>query len=229
MPCIFINPNILTPSVPQDGDKQIIYGNDNNPVSEEGMVDYFFEYHYSGLFIDYSLITEIPNGANIYKVAINIENTLNGTYPEKQVDIYMANCQPGYTQFPLNMRINLTSSSDSVWNSNIINFTQVSTLKDYTYTQVGADPDINWKPDFLFNTSSFKHTAGNNILIMFNAGDGTFVSGSSSWPAHRGKILDPPQLRRWAFLHKSAPPRYASTQLVNFKNTFIPNIQLFWN
>ena len=229
MPCVLLqNSTILKPAV-SAGDLQVIYGNVNNSPLYEGLLDYYYEYHYSGLFIDHSLITAIPNGANIYKVAINVENTTTGSYPERQVDIYMANAPPTYNQFPTSMRVNLTSATDTQWNNDLINFTQVSTLADYSYTQTSADPNINWKPEFAFNTTNFTHTAGNNILIMFNAGDGTYVFNSSSNPKHRGQTLSGTQLRRWVFQNKISGPRYPPTEFVNVDNTFIPNIQLFWN
>ena len=230
MPCI-VNPNILL-SQPVAGDKEIIYGSVNNSTTYEGMVDYYYEYHYSGLFIDDSLLTDIPNGANIYKVAINVENTATGstnTYVENDVDIYMANVPSSYIQFPSNLRVNLTSVTDTAWNSSLINFTQVSTGANYSYTQVTADPDINWKPEFPFNTTSFTHTAGNNILIMFNGGNGSYVSGGSTNPQHIGQTLSGTQLRRWVFQNKISGPKYTPTQVVNVDNTFIPNIRLFWN
>ena len=229
MPCIVVNSSILTTPAPIAGDKEIIYGNVNNSPTYEGMVDYYYEYHYSGLFIDDSLLTDIPNGANIYKVAIQVENTQNGTYPENAVDIYMANVPSSYIQFPSNMRINLTSVTDTAWNSDLINVTQVSTLANYSYQQVGADPTINWKPEFEFNTTSFTHSAGNNILLMFNGGDGSWVGSASSNPKHRGQTLSGTQLRRWVFQNKVYAPRYSPTQVVNTDNTFIPNIKLFWN
>jgi len=228
MPCTYLNSYILsTPIVP--GDLQVVYGTVNNSTSYEGLVDYYYEYHYSGLFIDHSKITSIPNGANIYKVAINIQNTTNGTYPENQVDIYMANAPPTYNQFPTSMRVNLTSATEPQWNNDLINFTQVSTLANYSYQQVTADPNINWKPEFAFNTTSFTHQAGNNILIMFNGGDGSWVTSGSTNPKHRGQTLSGTQLRRWVFQNKISGPRYSPTQIVNVDSTFIPNIQLFWN
>ena len=230
MPCVsLVNSSILSPPPPIAGDLQVVYGNVNNNPIYEGMVDYYYEYHYSGLFIDKSLITSIPNGANIYKVAINVEHTGTGTYPEKLVDIYMANALPSYNQFPSSMRVNLTSGTDTQWNNDLFNFTQVSTLANYSYQQVNADPNINWKPEFAFNTTSFTHAAGNNILIMFNGGDGTYVSGGSVNPKHRGQTLSGTQLRRWVFQNKISGPRYAPTEFVNSDGTFIPNIQLFWN
>ncbi len=228
MPCI-VNPNILL-SQPVAGDKEIIYGSVPNNPKYEGLVDYYYEYHYSGLFIDQSLLTDVPNGANIYKVAINVLNTTNGTYPENDVDIYMANVPSSYNQFPLNMRINLTSVTDTAWNNDLINVTQVSTLANYTYQQVSADPNTNWKPEFPFNNTTFTHSAGNNLLIMFNGGDGDWVSQSSTNPQHLGQTLSGTQLRRWAFQNKlAAGGRYSPTQVVNIDNTFIPNIKLFWN
>ena len=232
MPVLVVNQSILTTPAPIAGDKEIIYGNVNNTTTYEGMVDYYYEYHYSGLFIDDSLLTDIPDGANIYKVAINVENTATGssnTYHENNVDIYMANIPSSYIQFPSNMRINLSSSTDTAWNNSLINLTQVSTGANYSYTQVTADPDINWKPEFPFNTTSFTHTAGNNILIMFNGGDGSYVSGGSSNPKHRGQTLSGTQLRRWAFQNKISAPKYTPTQVTNMDFTFLPNIKLFWN
>lgn len=229
MPCCVINSPIYEPPPITAGDDEIIYGNVNNSTIYEGMVDYYYEYHYSGLFIDESLLSNIPNGATIYKVAINIENTTNGTYPENDVDIYMANINSSYNEFPSNLRINLTSVTDTNWNNDLINVTQVSSLANYSYTQVTADPNINWKPEFIFNTTNFTHQSGNNIIIMFNAGDGTWVSSSSTNPKHRGQTLAGTQLRRWAFQNKISGPRYPSTQVCNIDNTFIPNIKLFWN
>jgi len=229
MPCVLLqNSTILKPAV-SAGDLQVIYGNVNNSPLYEGLVDYYYEYHYSGLFIDHSLITAIPNGASIYKVAINVEHTGTGTYPEKDVDIYMANVPNTYSEFPLNLRVNLTSVTDTAWNNDLLNVTQVSTLANYSYTQVTSDPTINWKPEFAFNTTNFTHTAGNNILIMFNGGDGTYVFNSSSNPKHRGQTLSGTQPRLWAFQNKISGPRYAPTQVVNIDGTFRPNIQLFWN
>lgn len=230
MPCIVVNSSILTPPVPVAGDKEIIYGNVNNSTTYEGMVDYYYEYHYSGLFIDHSLLTDVPNGANIYKVAIQVENTATGstnTYDENDIDIYMANVPSSYNQFPSNMRINLTSA-DTAWNNDLINVTQVSTLANYSYTQVTSDPTINWKPEFEFNTTSFTHSAGNNILLMFNGGDGEWISGASSNPKHRGQTSGT-QLRRWVFRNKVSGPRYSPTEVVITDNNFIPNIKLFWN
>lgn len=230
MPCTcLVNSSILSPPAPVAGDLQVVYGNQKNSPLYEGLVDYYYEYHYSGLFIDDSLLTSIPNGANIYKVAINVENTTTGTYPENDVDIYMANVPASYSQFPSNTRINLTSVTDTAWNNSLLNFTQVSTLANYSYQQTNADPSINWKPEFVFNTTSFTHTAGNNILIMFNGGDGNWVGGASSNPQHRGQTLSGTQPRRWLFQNKISGPRYSPTQVCNVDNTFLPNIQLFWN
>ena len=230
MPCTtLVNSLRYAPPAPVVGDKEIIYGNVNNSPVYEGMVDYYYEYHYSGLFIDHSLLTDVPNGANIYKVAINVENTTNGTYPENNVDIYMANVPSSYSEFPLNLRVNLTSVTDTAWNNSLINFRQVSTGANYTYQQVTADPDINWKPEFPFNTTTFTHSAGNNILIMFNGGDGTYVGSGSSNPKHRGQTLSGTQLRRWMFQNKISGPKYSPTQVCNADYTFIPNIKLFWN
>lgn len=232
MPCVCINQPILNPPIPVAGDKEIIYGSVSNSTSYEGLVDYYYEYHYSGLFIDHSLLTDVPNGANIYKVAINVENNATGssnTYDENDIDIYMANVPSSYNQFPTNLRVNLTSVTDTAWNNDLINVTQVSNLANYSYTQVTADPNINWKPEFPFNSTTFSHSAGNNILIMFNGGDGNWISGASSNPQHRGQTLSGTQLRRWAFQNKISAPRYSPTQVVNIDSTFIPNIKLFWN
>ena len=134
-----------------------------------------------------------------------------------------------YTEFPLNLRVNLDSATDGTWNNQLFAFgkTKVISNGTRTYQQVTADPDINrWVDiDFDFN---FYYQAGNSLCYSLLSSSGLYTSGSSSNPKHKGINLSGTQSRLWAQEDAISTPFYDNS-FVNYDATFRHNIKIFWN
>lgn len=226
---MLINPYIYSPPV-VPGDLEINYGNDvHTNYSYQGVVNYWYEYNYSAHFIEASRLTAIPNGANIYKIQFQVDNSTNGTYEEKVIDMWMGSVLPTYTEFPSNLRVNLDSGTDITWNNQIVSFgkTKVISNGTRTYQQVTADPNLNRWVDINFD-SDFYYNQGQALCYSFLSSSGQYVSGSSTNPKHKGINLSGTQPKLWAQAN-SISQQFDATTFVNYDATFRPNIKIFWN
>ena len=228
---MLLNPFIIKsgPPPPVDGDLEINYGSLRNSPIYQGVVNYYYEYSYSCHFIPANQLTSIPDGAHIYKIQFQVDNSTTGVYEEKNIDMWMAQVLPSSTEFPLNMRINLDSATDGSWNNQIFSLGRTKVISNGTriYTQTNADPGIDrWVDiDFDFN---FTYQAGLAICYSLLSSSGEYTPGSSSNPKHKGIRLSGTQPRLWC-QGQSYTSKIFDTDFVNYDSTFRPNIKLFWN
>lgn len=229
---MFVNPFRFTPAGPPppvEGDLEIIYANERHSTNYQGVVNYYYEFNYSCHFIEASRLTSIPDNAKIYKIQFQVDNTTNGTYSESVIDMWMGATLSSYTEFPLNMMVNLNSITDGTWNNQLQSLGKTKVISNGTrvYTQTNADPDVNrWIDiDFDFN---FNYTAGTNLCYTFRSNSGLYTSGSSSNPKHKGDNLSGSQPRRWA-QNQAISSSFSDITPVNYDLTFLPNVKIFWN
>jgi len=178
------------------------------------------------MFYTANELSSIPNGANIDKIAFQIEAPSNGTFEVQFQQVWIAQHNTG-TEFPLNMRVNGTSATDTTWNNNFINYTQIYNGQTLGFTKVSADPNIVWR-ELLF-PSNFTWTANKPFCIFWLNGDGFYnTSGTSSYPRGKGITLSGTQPRYYAmdFQDNTA---YSPTSFVNIDGTFRPNIKIFYS
>jgi hypothetical protein len=228
MPCsCLINSNIISSTPPiTPGSLDVIYGTqDKTSNPYEGMYDYYYEYSYSVLFIDKSFLTGIPSGATIDSFNFEVYNTGNGTYEENALTCYMAKAPSSYTQLPTNLRLNLSSVTDTAWNADVTPVFIGSGINT-TYIQTGADPNRNWYPTFDVPTS-FTYTTGTSLVISLNRKSGTYTPGTSSYPRWTGQVLSGTQPRIWCQDNRvPSQGAFVDTQVVNYNSTFRPNIRI---
>lgn len=227
---MLINPYIYKASSPPvtPGDLTLVYGSQVHNTSYQGVVNYWYEYNYSCQFIPAAELTSIPNNAHIYKIQFQVDNSTNGIYTESKIDMWMGSVLPSYTQFPLNVRVNLDSATDGTWNNQLFSFgkTKVISNGSRTYQQVTADPDFDRWVDLTFDFN-FTYTAGNALCYSFLSSSGLYTSGSSTNPKHKGINLSGTQPRLWAQDDAISSP-FFDTSFVNYDLTFKPNIKIFW-
>ena len=221
MPCI-VNPNILAPII-TPGDVILNYGSGNE---RDCPYTNYYDFGYNCFFYTASELSGIPNGATIDKIAFQIEAPSNGTFEVVNQEVWIAQHDTA-TQFPLNMRINGTSSTDTTWNNNFINYTKIYNGDTLGFTKVSADPNIVWR-DLLF-PSSFTWTANKPFCIFWNNKDGNYnTSGVSSYPRGKGQTLSGTQPRYYALDFRDNTV-YNNTDFVNIDLTFRPNIRIYYS
>ena len=216
MPCIYVNSYISSP------DKILNYGTDNE---RDCPYTNYFDYGYNCFFYTASELSSIPNGATIDKIAFQIEAPTNGTFEVYNQEVWMAQHNTG-TEFPSNMRINGTSSTDTTWNNNFINYTKIYDGATLGFTKVSGDANIVWR-DLLF-PSSFTWTANKPLCLFWLNGDGDYQGGTLSYPRAKGNVLSGTQPRYWAEDHRDNK-EYSPTDLVNINLTFRPNVKIFFS
>ncbi len=220
MPCL-VNPSILTTPIVA-GDVELDYGTDferSCPYSN------FYDYGYNCFFYTASELSAIPNGATIDKIAFEIEAPSNGTFEVNNQEVWIAQHNTG-TEFPNNMRVNGTSSTDTTWNNNFINYTKIYNNVTLGFTKVSADPNIVWR-DLLF-PSSFTWTANKPLCLFWLNGDGNYQGGTSSYPRALGDNLSGAPPRYYALDEQDNTP-YTATTFATIDLTFRPNIKIFYS
>ena len=221
MPCVcLVNSKILTSPIVA-GDVILNY---NNDTERDTPYTNFYDYGYNCFFYTASELSAIPNGATIDKIAFQIEAPSNGTFNVNNQDVWIAQHNTG-TEFPLNMRVNGTSSTDTTWNNNFINYTQIYNGQTLGFTKVSADPNIVWR-DLLF--PNFTWTAGKPLCIFWLNGDGAYQGGTSTYPRALGDNLSGTPPRYWAENHQDNTP-YTATTFANIDLTFRVNIRIYYS
>ena len=220
MPCL-VNSSILSSPIVA-GDVILNYGNNNE---RDCPYTNYYDYGYNCFFYTASELSAIPNGATIDKIAFQIEVPSNGTYEVVNQEVWVAQHDTA-TEFPLNMRINGTSSTDTTWNNNFINYTKIYNGATLGFTKISADPNIVWR-DLLF-TPGYTWVANKPLCIFWNNKDGNYKSGTSSYPRAKGDSLSgaPPRYYAMDFRDNTA---YNNTDFVNIDATFRPNIRVYYS
>lgn len=228
---MLLNPFMINtgPPAPVEGDLEIIYGNERHSTNYQGVVNYYYEYNYSCHFIEASRLTSIPDNAKIYKIQFQVDNSTTGTYPESAIDMWMGSTLSSYTEFPLNLMVNLNSVTDGTWNNQIQSLGKTKVISNGTrvYEQDTPDPDINRWIDLEFDFN-FNYTAGTNLCYTFRSNSGLWTPGSSNNPKHKGDNLSGTQPRHWATGQSIGTP-FQDITPVNIDGTFRPNVKIFWN
>jgi hypothetical protein len=231
MPCpVIANSQRFAPVAPPAGSGDIIFGN-SIPTTYvyDGMMNYYWEYNYGVLFISAAQMSAagVPNGANITSLNFHVDNYSTGTYPENQIEVYMAEMPTTFSQLPLNLRVNLTSVTDTAWNL-AVNPVQIASSINSTYVQASGDPQRNFNPVLTFPVG-FTYTAGKNLIISLNSKSGVYVYGTSSNPRWVGQTLAGSQPRLFCSDYRASGGVYPSTHVVNYNATFRPNIRINWS
>jgi hypothetical protein len=169
------------------------------------MMNYYWEYNYGVLFITAAQMSAagVPNGANITSLNFHVDNYSSGSYPENQIEVYMAEMPTTFSQLPLNLRVNLTSVTDTAWNL-AVNPVQIASSINSTYVQAVG----------------FTYTAGKNLIISLNSKSGVYVYGTSSNPRWVGQTLAGSQPRIFCSDYRLSGGVYPSTHVVNYNATF---------
>jgi len=221
---VITNSQLYTPA-PTSLD--IIFGNNLVQPAYDGMMDFYWEYNYAIIFLTASQLSSVPNGAVINKLNFEIDNTGTGIYDENNIQIFMATAPATRTELPSNLRINLTSGTDTAWNAEV-SPVQITSSVNTTYQQQSGDPQRNWLPEVTLPTT-FTYTAGTNLIISMNSKSGTYTPGSSANPKWVGKTLTGTQPKIFCSAYRYSGGAYPATTFVNYNSTFRPNIRLNWN
>ena len=223
MPCVsLVNSSILESPI-EPGSVQLLYGADNfrdTPYTN------YYDYGYNCFFYTASELAAIPNGAKIDKISFRIEAPSNGVFEVVNQEVWIAQHNTG-TEFPLNMRIDGTSATDTTWNNNFINYTKIYNGETLGFTKVSADTSVKWR-DLLF-PPNFIWTANKPLCIFWNNKDGDYnTSGTSSYPRGKGISLSGTQPRYWANDFRDNIV-YNNTDFVNMNMTFRTNIRIYYS
>ena len=220
MPYLLNSSILTTPITP--GDVTLNYG-----ASNERDCPYtnYYDYGYNCFFYTASELSAIPNGATIDKIAFQIEAPSNGTFEVNNQELWIAQHDTA-TEFPLNMRVNGTSATDTTWNNNFINYTQVYTGATLGFTKVSADPSTMWR-DLIF-TPGYSWVANKPFCIFWLNNDGAYQGGTSSYPRAKGASLSGTQPRYYALDFQDNTP-FTATSFVNIDSTFRPNIRIYYS
>jgi hypothetical protein len=222
MPCVLINQSILTPVITA-GDLTITRGSDNE--GDKGQWNYYFNYSSSNYFIPATDLTAIPNGAVINKIAYQLDITqANGTsFPIINVDAWVYS-HPTATEFPTGLLVNGTSSSDTVYNAGITDYTQVWNNTSLSFTQQTGDPNIRYV-DFTF-ANSFTYNGG-ALSINVNNKDGSYIGNTGSSPGWIGDTAFQPG-KYCAMRQNDTLGSYSPTDIASGSQSFLPNIKIYW-
>ena len=220
MPYLLNSSILSTPITP--GDVTLNYGTNNE---RDCPYTNYYDYGYNCFFYTASELSAIPNGATIDKIAFQIEAPSNGTFNVNNQEVWIAQHDTG-TEFPLNMRVNGTSATDTTWNNNFINYTKIYNNSRLGFTKVSADPNIVWR-DLLF-TTGYTWTANKPFCIFWLNNDGTYQGGTSSYPRAKGASLSGTQPKYYALDFQDNTP-FTATSFVTIDSTFRPNIKLYFS
>lgn len=219
MPCTFINPYLQQQIIP--GDTEIGNGTSN---FRDAPVAYYYDNSYMGLFLTPSQIAAIPTGASITRVEFETEITTNGTYAKIDVNRYMYQVPSSFSSFPINCRVNGTSSTDTTYNNAITNYQQTDSLLDMTITKISSDPNIMWRGfDLQTPYSNFDNTK--NLCIIYNCLDPNYAPGSQSYPRIKATFGSNTRL---FYADRRDNNEYSLTDFVNFQASYYPNVKIFW-
>jgi hypothetical protein len=221
MPCLVLNSYSLTsPIVP--GDVEIGSGTSN---FRDAPIAYYYDNAYSGIFLTPTQLSAIPNGATITKIDFETELLTNGTYTKIDVNRYMYQVPSSFTSFPLNCRVDGTSSTDTTYNNAITNYQQTDSLLDMSITKISADPNIMWR-GFNLQTPYTGFDNTKNLCIIYNCLDTDYALGTQTYP--RIKTTFASNTRLFYNDRRDNNP-YSLTDFVNFQASYFPNIKIYWS
>ena len=186
---------------------------------------FYYYYSYSGMLLNPTQLSAIPNGATITKIEFQYEFLKNVNYQVENVDMYMFQNPSSFTNFPDNTRINGYSQSDTNWNNSITNYFQTESDTTIPLVKTSADPKIKWSGLTLTNPyENFDNTK--NLIIIFNCKDGYYSSGSQSYPRVKGTFSS--NNGGTCYFDTALSP-YTLNDFVNKQLSFFPNIKIYWS
>lgn len=220
MPCIVISSYSLTTPI-QPGDAEIGVGTSN---ISDAPISYYYMASYTGIFLTPTQLSGIPNGATITRIEFQTEILTNGTYDKYLTDRYLYQTPASFTSFPVNCRVDGTSSSDTTYNNAITNYQQTDINLEMTIVKVSADPDIVWRGfDLQTPYTGFDNTK--NLSIIYNCRDTQYVPGSQTYPRIKGVFGSNTRL---FYGDRKDNSIYPLTTFVNFRSSYYPNIKIFY-
>lgn len=187
-------------------------------------VAYYWDNSYSGIFLTANELSGIPNGATITRIEFETELLINGTYAKIDVNRYIYQVPPPFNSFPLNCRVDGTSSTDIIYNNAISNYQQTDNLLNMTITKVSTDPNIKWRGfDLQTPYTGFDNTK--NLCIIYNCLDTDYALGAQTYP--RIKCVFGTNTRLFYNDRRDNNP-YSLTNFVNFESSYKPNIRIYY-
>lgn len=221
MPCVVLNSYSLeNPIVP--GDTTIGSGTSN---FRDAPISYYYDNAYSGIFLTPTQLSAIPNGATITKIDFETELLTNGTYTKILVNRYMYQVPSSFTSFPLNCRVDGTSSTDTTYNNAITNYQQTDSALDMTIVKISADPNIMWR-GFNLQTPYANFDNTKNLCIIYNCLDPDYALGTLTYPRIKTNFGT---YTRLFYNDRRDNAVYNLTDFVNFQASYFPNIRIHWS
>jgi hypothetical protein len=220
MPCITLNSYSLENPIVA-GDTIIGTGTSN---FRDAPIAYYYDNAYSGIFLRPAQLSGIPNGATLTRIEFQTELLTNGTYVKDDVNRYIYQIAPPFSNFPLNCQVGGYSSTDTAYNNAITNYQQTDSLLNMTIVKVSSDPNIMWRGFDLQNPyTGFDNTKC--LAIIYNCLDTDYATGTQSYP--RIKCVFGSNTRLFYNDRRDNNP-YSLTDFVNFQASYFPNIRIYY-
>jgi hypothetical protein len=211
------------------GELTIIRGTQSH--DDRGVINYWYKYSTGILFIPYTDLTAIPNGAVIDKIAFEYDLILapGGKTYEITNTYGWIYCQTdqSFTACVNSMLNNGLATSNTTYNAGIQNYSEIfDNPGTYSFTQETADPNIRYV-DIPIKVP-MTYIAGSSICIAIVNNSGSY-DGSQTTPGWLGDTSTHATGKVFFRQQNDTTGPYSITaSTTSADNTFKPNIKFYW-
>jgi hypothetical protein len=216
-------------ATPPSGELTIFRGTANH--NDFGVINYWYKYSTGIVFIPYTDLADIPNGAVINKIAFEYDLTLAAggkTYSTANTYGWIY-CQTNqsFSACPNSMLNNGLATSNTTYNNGIQNYSEIfDNPGTYSFTQENADPNARYV-DIPIKTP-MTYVAGSSICIAIVNNSG-FYTGTGSCPSWLGSTSSHGLGKVFFRQNNDSSGPYSITGSTTANdNTFRPNIKFYW-
>ena len=198
---------------------------------DRGVINYWYNHSTGIVFIPYTELATIPNGAVINKIAFEYDLLLapgGKTYSISNAYGWIY-CQTNqsFLGCPNAMLNNGLATSNTTYNAGIQNYSEIfDNPGSYSFTQETADPDIRFV-DIPIKTP-MTYIAGSSICVAIINNSGVYT-GSGSAPKWLGDTSTYSGAKVFFRQQNDTIGPYSITgSSTSYDQTFKPNIRFYW-
>ena len=221
MPCVNLSSYSLANS--------IIPGNDEigtgTSTQRDVPLSFYYRYSYYGQFLNTTQLTNIPDGASIYRIEWEYEILTDATYTRADSRLILFQVPSSNTRFSTTQQqVNGYSGNDATWNNSITNYVNVKNNFTYSLTKSSFEPNIRWRGTTL--TTPYVFNKSNCLCVLFKTDDGDYYLNASTYP----RILTTFGTNNsTVFGNRKDGSAYAEDDIVNYQASYTPNIRIYYN
>ncbi len=214
---------------PPSGELTIVRGNANH--NDRGVINYWYKHSTGIVYIPYTDLGVIPNGAVINKIAFEYDLTLasGGTTYDISNAYGWIYCQTdqNFLGCPNSMLNNGLATSNTTYNAGIQNYTEIfDNPGTYSFTQETADPNVRYVDIPIKNPMTYIAGSSICIAIVNNSGYYKGTGSCPSWVGDTSSYSGPKVFFRQN--NDSLGPYSITGSSSSYDQTFKPNIRFYW-